>query len=1521
MEEHFQDLPAPQGLYDPANEHDACGIGFIVNIKGERSYDIVSDALDILENLKHRGGEGADHKSGDGAGIMVQIPHDFLSRECAVLGFELPAEGEYGVGMIFAHRYENYLEKQKAAFERIVREEGQTVLGWREVPVDDTRIGQQAASVRPRIIQVFIGRSPDLKDPMDFERKLYVIRRLAEKQITPASRRMGSDFYIASLSSHTIVYKGMLTATQIRHFYLDLSDLDFTSAMALVHSRFSTNTFPSWARAHPNRYIVHNGEINTIRGNTNWLNARESKAHSQKYPELDRVFPVVDTAGSDSSMFDNCLEYLYMTGHSLAHAMMTMIPEPWEKDPLMSKEKRDYYRYQSFMMEAWDGPAAICFCDGTQIGGMLDRNGLRPARYCVTKDGRVILVSEVGAVRIDPRNILYKGRLEPGKLFLVDTKEQRIVPDEEVKHTIASAHPYDKWCAEHLVDLPDLMAASGDLKVPAARPDDVRDQQKAFGYTQEDLTQILIPMARTGREPVGAMGIDSPLPVLSEQPQMLYDYFQQNFAQVTNPPMDALRENIVTSTSVMIGNVANIMDPDEKGTYALSVSRPLLTNREMAAIKKLHDGKLRAVTLSLLYPVSGGAWALERAVDDLCDRALAEVQNGANILILSDRGISPELAAVPALLATAAVHNFLIKETVRSDVGLVLESGEPREIHHFCTLIGYGITAVNPYLALDTVEELAGSGRLGDVTAEAAQENYLKAAVTGIQTVMSKMGICTVGSYHGAQIFEAVGIDKDVINKYFVNTPSRIEGLGLKEIARETELRHDHAFHGQDELADGDIYAYKKNGPEPHILDPEAIDLLQKACRTDDGEAYRKFADKVNTGALFRLRDLLDFDYPDGCSIPIEEVEPVDSIVKRFRTGAMSYGALSKEAHECIAIAMNRLGGRSNTGEGGEDSERFKPLPDGSDANDAIKQVSTARFGVTGNYLVNAKELQIKFAQGAKPGQGGNLPGSKVDPAIAHTRHSTPGVSLISPPPHHDIYSIEDLAELIFDLKNVNKKAEISVKLASSSGVGTIAAGVVKTKADGITICGYGGGTGAAPRTSMRHTGLPWEIGLSEVQQTLLLNRLRDRVKISVDGKLLTGRDVAIAALFGAEYFDFCTGPLVALGCRMIRVCNLNTCPYGICTQKEELRRRFAGKPEYVIRYMQFVAQDLREIMARLGFRTVEEMVGRYDRLKQREDIMSWKASTVSLDKLLFRPYTDPGQAHHFTAPQDHEIEQTLDQSKLVRMCRPALDAGKKIRARLRIDNTNRVTGTLLGSEIIRRYGDEGLPADTIQLSFVGSAGQSFGAFIPKGLTLRLEGDANDYLGKGLSGGRIAVFPSAEADFVPAENVIIGNVACFGATSGEVYINGRAGERFCVRNSGATAVVEGIGNHGCEYMTGGTAVILGPVGRNFAAGMSGGTAYVLDLEEAYCNKGLVNLEPVADPKEQAKLRSILETHKDMTGSPLAEELLKTWETSVKRFTRVIPRDYEAMLQLIRKYEGSGCDHKEAVERAFEEKIG
>ena len=1514
MGEIWRDLPQPQGLYDPRNEHDACGIGFVANIKGKRSYGIVDDALKILENLKHRGGEGADQKSGDGAGILTQIPHEFFRRECEVLGFHLPAEGEYGVGMIFAHRYRDFREEQKRVFEEIVKEEGQQVLGWREVPIDESLIGEEAKRIRPHFLQVFIGRNPELSESMDFERKLYIIRRRAEKKIIPLSEGMGTDFYIASLSSRTIVYKGMLTSDQMRHFYLDLSDLDFKTAMAMVHSRFSTNTFPSWARAHPNRYIVHNGEINTIRGNINWLNAREGKSRPSDYPELARAFPVVDVTGSDSAMFDNCLEYLHMAGHSMAHAMMVMIPEPWEKDPSMSREKKDFYRYHNFMMEPWDGPAAICFCDGITIGGMLDRNGLRPARYYVMKDDRVILSSEVGSVPVNQEDVLYKGRLEPGKIFLIDTSQQRIVGDEEIKHTMAKAHPYGTWCKEHILDLKDLPKEEMGKPAPAR----LEEEQRAFGYTQEDMRDMIIPMAQTGKDPVGAMGMDSPLPVLSERPRLLYDYFQQNFAQVTNPPIDAIREKIVTSSTVYVGNMANIMDPDEKGTAALAMDRPLLTNEEMEAVKHLQDDRLRPVVLSLLYPEGKGE--MEKALEALFAKSLEAVKKGHNILILSDRGVDREHLAIPALLASAGLHNFLIREKVRPDVGIILESGEPREVHHFCTLIGYGATAINPYLALDTARDLAAKGRLGNVTEEDALQNYMDAAVKGILSVMSKMGISTVKSYHGAQIFEAVGIGREVADTCFGHTTSPVGGLGMADLEEENRRRHEEAYGRKKGLPAGDVFKYRRNGDEPHILSAEAIRLLQQACRTGSYELYKVYAKKVNE-PLIRLRDLLDFTYPAGCSIPIEEVESTDSLIRHFRTGAMSYGALSREAHECIAKAMNALHSRSNTGEGGEDAERFEPLPDGSSMNDEIKQVSTARFGVTGNYLVHGSEIQIKCAQGAKPGEGGHLPGSKVDPAIARTRRSTPGVSLISPPPHHDVYSIEDLAELIFDLKNANPRAEINVKLTAGSGVGTIAAGVVKAKADGITISGYDGGTGASPRTSMRHAGLPWEIGLSEVQQVLLLNQLRDRVKLETDGKLLTGRDVAIAALLGAELFSFCTGPLIALGCQMYRVCNRNTCPLGICTQNEKLRKRFAGKPEYLENFMRFVAEDLREIMARLGFHTLEEMVGRNDRLKQKGLTGNPKADTLNLDALLFRPYTDISVGHHFMKKQDHEMEKTLDMAKLVRMCKPALDEGKPVRAKLFIKNTNRVTGTIVGSEISRRYGEKGLPEDTIRLSFVGSAGQSFGAFIPRGLTLTLEGDANDYAGKGLSGGKIIIYPPREAAFKAEDNVIIGNVAFFGATGGKAFVSGRAGERFCVRNSGATVVVEGVGNHGLEYMTGGKAVILGRTGLNLAAGMSGGIAYVVDLDERLVNYEMVHAEPLDNPEEAEEVRKLIEEHYICTRSERAEEILAQWNRFLPRISRIIPKDYEAMETEIRRLMKQGKTREEAEKGAFEEKFG
>lgn len=1513
--EKFRDLPHQQGLYNPSFEHDACGMGFVVNIKGEKSHDIIDEALTILERLKHRGAEGADAKTGDGAGILVQLPHQFLQRECEVLGFSLPNPGEYGVGMLFAHRYDNFRHRQMEEFEKIVRQEGQSILGWREVPIDESLIGEEAKAIRPHFIQVFIKKNSTIKSPMGFERKLYIIRKEAEKTITPMSQEMGTDFYVASLSSRTIVYKGMLTAEQLRHFYLDLSDLDFVSAMAMLHSRFSTNTFPSWARAHPNRYIVHNGEINTIQGNINWLNARESKADSPLFPDMNKVFPVVDATGSDSAMFDNSLEFLYMTGRSLPHAMMMMIPEPWEHNDLMSKAKRDFYEYHSFMMEPWDGPAAMAFTDGIVIGGMLDRNGLRPSRYYVTKDDRIIMSSEVGVVSISPERILRKGRLEPGKMLLVDTAQKRIISDQEIKQQIANAHPYSDWCANHIIKLDSLQKPK---LADASIMDDLLEQQKAFGYTTEDIIKMMIPMAVDKKDPIGAMGADAPLAVLSDLPQMLYSYFKESFAQVTNPPIDGIREEIVTSSGVMVGNVGNMMDPDEVGTASLYMKTPILTNEEFALIRNLRTTQLQATTLSMLYPAGGGAESIENTLDCIFIEAEKAVKNGANILILSDRGVNAKMAAVPALLAAAALHNYLIKKAIRPDVGLILESGEPREVHHFCTLIGYGITAINPYLAFETLKDLCSKKRLGALSYEQAQSNYIEATVQGILKVMSKMGISTVRSYHGAQIFEALGIKRDLINRFFPNTPSRIEGIGLPEIAKENSLRHEQAFKSAEGLTSGDFYQYRPHS-EAHINTPETIELLQQACYNGDYQIYKKYARKTNTDSLCRLRDLLAFDYPVGGSIPIEEVESIESIVKRFKTGAMSYGAISEEAHKCLAIAMNRLGGKSNTGEGGEDPARFTPLPNGDSSSDAIKQVASARFGVTSNYLVHAKELQIKSAQGAKPGEGGQLPGKKVYPDIARVRHSTPGVELISPPPHHDIYSIEDLAELIFDLKNANRDARISVKLVAGAGVGTIAAGVAKAKADTILISGYDGGTGASPRTSIKHAGLPWELGLAEAQQTLLLNRLRDRVSLETDGKLLTGRDVAIATLLGAEEFGFATGPMIAMGCKMLRVCNLNTCPFGIATQDEKLREKFTGKPEHIINFMNFIAQDLRETMARLGFRTINEMVGRTDRLKQKSDIQNWKAATLNLDNLLFRPYTDSSVGCYHQQEQKHGIAKTLDMSKLVRMCRPALEARKHVRARLKIENTNRVAGTILGSEITKKYGETGLPEDTIKLSFVGSAGQSFGAFIPHGLTLELEGDANDYIGKGLSGGKIIVSPPTQSTFVPQENIIIGNVAFYGATSGEAYINGIAGERFCVRNSGITAVVEGVGNHGCEYMTGGTVIILGQVGRNFGAGMSGGVAYVLDLQPELCNQSLIRLEPITKSGEATLLHELITKQAEYTRSPLALALLKNWKQNFSRFTKIIPVAYEEMMGFIAEAEADGTPHDEALMKAFRRK--
>lgn len=1503
------------GMYSSQFEKDACGMGFVVNIKGKKSHDIIDDGLRILERLEHRGGAGADKDTGDGAGILVQIPHEFFKRECEVLGIQLPAAGEYGVGMVFAHKYESLRNEQKRILEEVVREEGQVVLGWREVPVDGTKVGKEAAAIRPWMIQILIGKGPDVTNNKEFERKLYIIRKLAEKRIIPLSKELSSDFYIASLSSKTIVYKGMLTPGQLRDFYLDLSDLDFTSALAMVHSRFSTNTFPSWARAHPNRFLVHNGEINTIRGNVNWINAREGKAESPLFPDIKKVFPVVDDSGSDSAMFDNTLEFLHMTGRSLPHAIMMMIPEPWERNNLMSREKHDFYEFNSFMMEPWDGPAAMGFTDGTVIGGVLDRNGLRPARYYVTTDDRVIMASEVGVVNENAENIRAKGRLEPGKMLLIDTDEQRIISDEEIKHRVATELPYNEWVKEHVIHLSEITQAD-ESTIP--KVEDLFKEQQAFGYTQEDLVRMIVPMAKDGKDPVGAMGADAPLAILSDKPQLLYSYFKQMFAQVTNPPIDSIREEMVTSTRVMLGNSGNLTEPNKAGTYALSMRTPILTNQELASIKALDCRRMKSVTLPILFDPTKGAEGLRDALNDLCEKAEEVARTDQNVLILSDRGVDENHTPIPALLAVAAVHNHLINKVLRTEIGLILESGEPREVHHFCTLIGYGVTAINPYLALETVRDLQARKRLGDITPEQAEKNYIKAAVGGIMKVMSKMGISTVRSYHGAQIFEALGLNTNFINKFFVNTPTRIGGIGLGGVAHEALARFERAFKSDETVLEpGGWYGPVKDGEE-HLFNPKTIELLQESLINGDYTKYKEYSKAIRNDYHVTLRSLMELNYPVGGGIPIEEVEPEESIVKRFKAGAMSYGAISKEAHETIAIAMNRLGSTSNSGEGGEDVARFKPLPNGDSMNSEVKQIASGRFGVTANYLIHAKELQIKCAQGAKPGEGGQLPGKKVYPEIGKARHSTPGVELVSPPPHHDIYSIEDLAELIYDLKCVNKDARISVKLTSEAGVGTIAAGVAKAKADNILISGYDGGTGAAGRTSVKHAGVPWELGLSETHQTLMLNRLRDRVKLEVDSKLMTGFDVAVAAMLGAELFGFGTLPLVAVGCKMARVCNLNTCPYGVATQDEKLRARFTGKPEYVENLMIFIARELREIMARLGIRSVAELVGRIDLVRQKSQDDNFKLSRVDLKRVLFHPYIDASVGHMHMIDQDHELERTLDMSKLLRMCRPAIEDQKPIRAKLAINNINRVVGTLVGSEVTRRYGESGLPDNTIKLNFEGSAGQSFGAFIPKGMTLELEGDANDYLGKGLSGGTITVYPPKKSIFEADENILIGNVAFYGATSGTAYINGVAGERFAVRNSGITAVVEGLGDHGCEYMTGGEVLVLGKIGRNFAAGMSGGYAYILDCDERYVNTGLVELR-TANNDDLKRIKELVEQHVLHTNSAKGRHILENWNNFVNRFTKVVPVAYEEMQAAIERFKEQGLSLEEAQLAAFKEK--
>ncbi len=1514
-----------QGLYAPEWEHDACGIGMVVNIRGERSHRVVEQALTILENLTHRGARGAEPNTGDGAGILLQVPHAFLQRKANGKGFSLPEPGQYGVGMVFLPPDPNHRRLCELHFENIVASEGQRVIGWRSVRINkETDLGPTARRAEPKIRQVFIERNPQIRDDLEFERKLYVIRRRAEKEIRYSHRLEGGQyFYIASLSYKTIVYKGMFITYQLREYFDDLSAPDMESAIALVHSRFSTNTFPSWERAQPLRYLVHNGEINTLRGNVNWFRAQEKHLDSKLFGnDLQKILPIIQPDGSDSAMFDNVLEFLVLAGYSLPQAMTLMIPEPWSNNPHMTEEKRAYYEFYANLMEPWDGPAAMAFTDGFVAGAVLDRNGLRPARYYITKDDLLILGSEAGALEIPPEQIAYKGRLAPGRMLLVDTLQKRIISDEEIKHQLATQHPYRDWLLKYQVRLHEVPDPRPEL-VPPSDPSTLSQRQCAFGYTLEDLRFILGPMAESGVEPIGSMGYDAPLAVLSEKPELLYNYFKQLFAQVTNPPIDSERERIVFATEVMVGAESNLLSPSPQSCHQIRLDSPILTNEELAKIRHIRLPGFLSITLPILFPANSGGAGLKEAMDALYRAADEAIARGVNLIILSDRGMDRDHVPIPALLAVSGLHQHLIQTGNRTQVGLILESGEPREVHHFAALISYGATAINPYLAFETIEEMVRRSMLKITDPKQAIKNYVKAAVKGIVKTMSKMGISSIQSYCGAQIFEAVGIHPSVIEEYFTGTTSRLGGITLDIIAQEAQMRHDIGYRRQGNgffLKSGGEYQWRDDG-EYHLYNPQTIYLLQRACRENDYALYKEYSRLIYEQFTqpATLRGLLDFRFASQ-PVPLEEVESVESICKRFKTGAMSYGSISQEAHETLAIAMNRIGGKSNTGEGGEDPARFVPLPNGDSKRSAIKQVASARFGVTSEYLVNADELQIKMAQGAKPGEGGQLPGHKVYPWIARVRHSTPGVGLISPAPHHDIYSIEDLAQLIYDLKNANPAARINVKLVSKVGVGTIAAGVAKAHADVILISGYDGGTGASPLSSIRHAGLPWELGLAETHQTLVFNNLRDRVVLEVDGKLMTGRDVVIAALLGAEEFGFATAPLVALGCIMMRVCHQDTCPVGIATQNPELRKHFSGKPEYVVNLMRFIAQEVRELMSQLGFRTMDEMIGHTDRLVVRHTD-HWKAKHLDLSALLYQPEVEDPGSLHCRVPQQHGIEKTLDYTVLLPLCQPALKDRQPVQATLPIRNVHRAVGTLLGSEVTRRYGAVGLPEDTIRLHFRGSAGQSFGAFLPAGITLILEGEANDYFGKGLSGGKLIVYPPDAATFPAEENIIVGNVVLYGATSGEAYIRGVAGERFCVRNSGAVAVVEGVGDHGCEYMTGGRVVVLGRIGRNFAAGMTGGIAYVLDWDGSFasrCNLDTVLLENLEDPTEIEEVKDLIRRHQQYTGSTLAQRVLREWEAILPKFVKVFPKDYKRMLIAIQEATARGLRGEEALMAAFEQ---
>ena len=1526
-------MAASAGLYDPRFEHDACGVGFVADLSGSRvhgGHDVVAKALRVLRNLEHRGAQGGDPGTGDGAGILTQIPDEFFRAEC---DFELPPAGSYAAGMAFFSA-ERWLVTP--ALERLAAAEGLTILGWREVPFDITACGDGARAVLPDVLQMFITGAQG-QQGMDLERMAFCLRKRAEHEI---------GVYFASLSARTIVYKGMLSAPQLEPFYPDLSDPRYGSALALVHSRFSTNTFPSWPLAHPYRYVAHNGEINTVRGNRNWMRAREAMLKTDLIPDsadgrgIERLFPVLNEDGSDSASFDECLELLHMGGRSLPHAVLMMIPEPWEKHEDMSPERRAFYQFHAALMEPWDGPALIAFTDGSVIGAVLDRNGLRPGRYWVTSDGLVVLASEVGVLDIDPATVIRKGRLQPGRVFLADTAAGRIVEDEEVKAVLAAEHPYEAWLHAgllHLDDLPDRPSGEG---IPPGENTDLITLQRMHGYTEEELRVILAPMARSGAEPIGSMGTDTPVAVLSDRPRLVFDYFTQLFAQVTNPPLDAIREELVTSLGTVTGPERNLLEPIPASCRQIVLPDPVISDNDLAKIVHINDeGDLPGFASHMVdgrYDPRGGGPGLRARLAEICEEVSAAIAAGARLIILSDRmrpdPAGPILIPIPSLLLTGAVHHHLIKQKSRTRAGLIVEAGDVRECHHVALLIGYGAAAVNPYLAIESVRDLVRRGVIAsdsNLTEKRAEANLLKALGKGLLKIMSKMGVSTVASYTGAQIFEAIGLGEEVIEACFAGTTSRLSGVDFDALAEETRLRTGRAIAAgagmaYRRLGTGGEYQWRRDG-EPHLFSPETVFKLQHATRSGRYEIFKEYTALVDDQShrLMTLRGLLRIrgvDQPAEAAdaeqaprpVRVNDVEPVSSIVRRFATGAMSYGSISAEAHQTLAIAMNRLGARSNTGEGGEDPDRFIPDANGDLRRSAVKQVASGRFGVTSEYLVNADDLQIKMAQGAKPGEGGQLPGNKIYPWIAKTRYSTPGVGLISPPPHHDIYSIEDLAQLIHDLKNANPAARIHVKLVSEVGVGTVAAGVSKAHADVVLISGHDGGTGAAPLTSLKHAGAPWELGLAETQQTLLRNNLRDRIVVQADGQLKTGRDVIIAALLGAEEFGFASAPLVVSGCIMMRVCHLDTCPVGVATQNPELRARFSGKPEFVVNFFEFIAEEVREYLARLGFRTLEEIIGRVDLLDSALAVEHWKASGLDLSRVLYAPPLPEGTSLTCKNSQDHGLDRALDNT-LIQLAEGALADGRAVRLELPIRNVNRTVGTMLGYEVTRRWGGEGLPDDTIDISFRGSAGQSFGAFLPRGITLRLEGDANDYLGKGLSGGRLLVRPPAEAGFTAEEQVIAGNVIGYGATSGEIFLRGLVGERFCVRNSGALAVAEGTGDHGCEYMTGGRVVILGPVGRNFAAGMSGGIAYVLDLRPQRVNMEMVDLDPIdpADAEDDAKfLRDVVERHLAETGSAVAARLLSDWDAS--RFTKVMPKDYKRVLSAASQAEREGRDVNEAV---------